>query len=328
MGDNNGTDRRRSVTMTYSGADGRTVLPLGGKVALVAGATRGAGRAIAIELAAAGATVIATGRSTRSEGPSAMGRAETLDETGELITARGGRAEIARVDHLDAAAVRSLIASVRERHGRLDLLVNDVWGGDRLTEWGTPFWEHDLDNGLALLRTAINTHIITSAAAVPLMLDTGSGLIVEVTDGVDTTYRGNLFYDLAKHSVIRLAVAQAAELADRGISAVAVSPGFLRSEAVLDHFGVTAERWRDAIAVDPHFAASETPHYVGRAIAALAADSDVARFSGRALGTWALSEIYPFTDVDGSRPHWGRYFAEVIDRPSAANDRPRSAEDS
>ena len=304
------TDRAWSTT-TSSSADGE-LKPLRGKVALVAGATRGAGRGIAIELATAGATVIATGRSSRTEGPSSMGRAETIEETGERILAAGGDAEIARVDHLDPVAVRSLISSIRERHGRLDLLVNDVWGGDRLTEWGTPFWEHDLENGLTLLRTAINTHIITSVAAVPLMLPTGSGLIVEVTDGVDSSYRGNLFYDLAKHSVIRLAVAQAAELADRGITAVAVSPGFLRSEAVLDHFGVTAEGWRDAIAVDPHFAASETPHYVGRAIAALAADPDVARFSGRAVATWELSEIYPFTDLDGSRPHWGRYYTEVV----------------
>ena len=283
---------------------------LAGRVALVAGATRGAGRGIAVELGAAGATVYATGRTTRAA-RSPMNRPETIEETAELVDAAGGRGIAVAVDHADPDAVRALAARIAaEQDGRLDILVNDIWGGDPLTNWDAPFWEHDLGDGIALLRQAVETHVITSHFAVPLLVARGRGLVVEVTDGIEDRYRGSLFYDLAKASVIRLARAQAAELGPRGVTALVVTPGFLRSEAVLDHFGVTAEAWRDAIAQDPHFAASETPHYLGRAVAALAADPDVARFNGAALTSWGLAREYDLTDVDGARPDWGAHYAE------------------
>jgi NAD(P)-dependent dehydrogenase (short-subunit alcohol dehydrogenase family) len=208
---------------------------------------------------------------------------------------------------LAPADVRALVA----RLDRLDVLVTNVWGGDRLTNWDAPFWEHDLQDGLEMQRHAVGAHIITAHAAVPLMVARGSGLVVEVTDGVGDRYRGSLFYDLAKASAIRLATAMDAELRDRGVTAVAISPGFLRSEAMLDHFGVTADTWRDGIAKDRHFAQSETPRFVGRAVAALAADPDKARWAGRTLGSWDLARDYGFTDVDGARPDWGTYFATL-----------------
>jgi NAD(P)-dependent dehydrogenase (short-subunit alcohol dehydrogenase family) len=285
--------------------------PLDGQVAIVAGATRGAGRAIAIELGAAGATVYATGRSTRGN-PSVMARAETIEDTAELVDAAGGRGIAVRVDHAVPADVAALVERVAdEQDGRLDILVNDVWGGDPLTEW-VAFWEHDLANGLQIQRNGVHTHLVTSWHAAPLMIARGHGLIVEITDGVDARYRGSLFYDLAKASVIRLAVAQAAELREHGIAAVAVSPGFLRSEAMLDHFGVTEQTWRDAIATDRHFAASETPRFVARGIAALAADPHVMRKSGQALGSWHLGREYGVTDLDGSRPDWGEHFEREV----------------
>jgi NAD(P)-dependent dehydrogenase (short-subunit alcohol dehydrogenase family) len=281
-------------------------------VALVAGATRGAGRGIAVELGAAGATVYATGRTTRAS-RSPMNRPETIEETAELVTAAGGRGIAVRVDHLDAAQVAALVARIeQEQHGRLDVLVNDVWGGDPLTDWSVPFWEHPLEDGLRLLRQAVETHVITSHHAVPLLVRRGRGLVVEVTDGVSDDYRGNLFYDLAKASVIRLARGQAAELARHGVTAVALTPGFLRSEAVLDHFGVTAETWRDGVRVDPHFAASETPRFIGRAVAALAGDPDVARWAGQPLSTWQLAREYELWDVDGRRPDWGAHYAAHV----------------
>jgi NAD(P)-dependent dehydrogenase (short-subunit alcohol dehydrogenase family) len=283
--------------------------PLHDRVGLVAGGTRGAGRGIAVELGVAGATVYVTGRSTRAGG-SPMGRSETIEDTAELVTAAGGRGIAVRVDHADPAQVAALVARIdREQDSRLDVLVNDVWGGDPLTQWGTAFWEHDLPNGIALLRGAVETHLVTSHHAVPLLVRRGRGLVVEVTDGAGDEYRGSLFYDLAKHAVNRLAVAQAAELAQHGVTAVAVTPGFLRSEAVLDHFGVTEDRWRDAIEQDRHFAASETPRYVGRAVAALAGDPEVGRWNGQVLSSWQLAREYGFTDVDGSRPDWGAHFA-------------------
>ena len=286
--------------------------PLTGRVALVAGATRGAGRGIAIELGAAGATVYVTGRTTRSA-PSPMSRPETIEDTAELVTEAGGEGIAVRVDHSDPAQVADLVARIeRERDGRLDVLVNDVWGGDPLTEWAVPFWRHSLANGLALLHQAVDTHIVTSHHAVPLMVRRGSGLVVEVTDGVGDGYRGSFFYDLAKASVIRLATAQAAELGPHGVTAVALTPGFLRSEAMLDHFGVTVETWRDGVNRDPHFAASETPRYIGRAVAALAADPAVSRWNGQALSTWQLSAEYGFVDVDGRRPDWGAHYAEHV----------------
>jgi NAD(P)-dependent dehydrogenase (short-subunit alcohol dehydrogenase family) len=286
--------------------------PLSGRVALVAGATRGAGRAIATELGAAGATVYCTGRTTRAR-RSPMDRAETIEETAERVSAAGGHGIAVAVDHADPEQVGALVARIaREQDGRLDVLVNDVWGGDPLAEWGPPFWEHDLRNGLALHRNAVETHAITSWHAVPLMVARGSGLVLEITDGTDPRYRGSLFYDLAKASVIRLALAQSEELRPHGVAAIALSPGFLRSEAMLDHFGVTEDTWRDAIAKDPHFAASETPHYLGRAVAALAADPAAMDKSGRALGTWDLFGEYGFTDLDGTQPDWDTYYREHV----------------
>ncbi|GAA0555017.1 SDR family oxidoreductase [Actinomadura livida] len=286
--------------------------PLAGKVALVAGGTRGGGRGVAVELGAAGATVYVTGRSS-SAGRSDLGRPETIEETAERVTAAGGTGIPVRVDHARPDEVRELTERIAaEQDGRLDVLVNSVWGGDPLTDWEHPLWEQDLDQGLRLLRQAVETHVITSRFALPLMVARGRGLVVEVTDGNTARYRGSLFYDLAKSSVIRLAVAQAAELKPHGIAAVAITPGFLRSEAVLDHFGVTEANWRDAIAEDPHFAHSETPAYLGRAVAALAADPEVMTKSGRALATWGLYKEYGFTDVDGTQPDFAAHWAEAL----------------
>ena len=280
-------------------------------IALVAGATRGGGRGIATELGARGATVYVSGRSTR-ERRSDIGRPETIEETAELVDAAGGRGIAVATDHTDPEQVRALVARIRdEQDGRLDVLVNSVWGGDRFTRWDAPFWEHDLHSGLEMQRHAVWGHVITAHAAVPLMVARRRGLVVEVTDGVADGYRGSLFYDLAKASAIRLTTAMAAELGPHGIAAVAVSPGFLRSEAMLDHFGVTDATWRDAIAKDRHFAQSETPRFVGRAVAALAADPDNARWSGRALGSWDLARAYGFDDADGAHPDWGAYAATL-----------------
>ena len=286
---------------------------LEGKVAVVAGGTRGAGRGIAIALGAEGATVYVTGRSSRISGPSGMARPETIEETAELVTAAGGLGIPVRIDHSESAEVAVLAQRLREEEdGRLDILVNDIWGGDPLTRWGTPFWEQPLEDGLALLKQAVETHLVTSWHLVPLMVARRSGLVIEITDGVEPGYRGAFYYDLAKAGVIRLAVAQAAELKPHGVSAVALTPGFLRSEAMLDHFGVTAANWRDAVAKNPDFSASETPAYVGRAVAALAGDPKVGRFTGQALSSWGLSEVYGFVDADGTQPHWGKYFEEHV----------------
>lgn len=296
--------------------------PLAGRVAVVAGATRGAGRGIATELGAAGATVYATGRSTR-DSASPMNRPETIEETAELITRRGGVGIAVRVDHTRQEEVAALFERVKvEQGGRLDLIVNDIWGGDPLATWGKPFWEHDLDAGLLMQRLAVTTHIITSWYGVPLMVARGGGLVVEITDGEGEGYRGSLFYDLAKASVNRLALAQAEDLRPFGVAAVGLTPGFLRSEAMLDHFGVTETNWRDATAKDPHFIASETPAYVGRAVVAVAADPQMMAKSGRVLTSWDLAREYGFTDVDGSRPDVWRYMAEVTEggRDAAAAD--------
>ena len=289
-----------------------TKQPLSDRVAVVAGASRGAGRGIAVELGAGGATVYVTGRSVRGR-RSEMNRPETIDETAKLVREAGGQGIAVRVDHTRPEDVRALFRRVAaERDGRLDVLVNDIWGGDPLTEWGTPFWEHSLVNGLRMQELAVTTHIITSWHAAPLMVARGSGLIVEVTDGESDRYRGSFFYDLAKASVIRLALSQAEDLRPHGVSAVAITPGFLRSEAVLEHFGVREDNWRDGVARDPHFAASETPRYIGRAVAALAADPAVASRSGRVLTSWDLAGEYGFTDVDGSRPDWGAHLREHV----------------
>ncbi|SEL91855.1 SDR family oxidoreductase [Streptacidiphilus jiangxiensis] len=283
--------------------------PLAGQVALVAGGTRGGGRGISVELGAAGATVYVTGRSSRDGGASDLNRPETVEETADAVTAAGGVGIAVRVDHSDSAQVRELVARIdAEQGGRLDVLVNCVWGGDPLTEWGRALWEMDLDQGLRLLRRAVETHVITSHHALPLLVARGRGLVVEVTDGNTARYRGSFFYDLAKASVIRLAVAQAEELRPHGVTAVALTPGFLRSEAVLDHFGVTEAAWRDGVAQDVDFAASESPAYLGRAVAALAADPSVQDLTGRSLATWDLAPRYGFTDADGSRPDWAAHW--------------------
>ncbi|MEV6205811.1 SDR family oxidoreductase [Kitasatospora sp. NPDC051914] len=287
--------------------------PLAGKVALVAGATRGGGRGIAVELGAAGATVYVTGRSS-TDGRSDLDRPETIEETAGRVTAAGGTGIPVRTDHSRPDEVRALVERIAaERDGRLDVLVNSVWGGDPLTDWEHPLWEQDLETGLRLLRRAVETHVITSRFALPLMVARGSGLVVEVTDGNTARYRGSFFYDLAKSTVIRLAFAQAAELKPHGVAAVAITPGFLRSEALLDHFGVTEANWLDGAAQDPNFAHSETPAYLGRAVAALAADPDVMAKSGRALATWGLYREYGFTDADGRQPDFAAHWAESLE---------------
>ena len=279
---------------------------LKGKIALVAGATRGAGRGIAIALGEAGATVYCTGRSTRGR-PATPGRPETIEQTAELVTAAGGRGIAVRVDHTEPAEVKKLVAGIKRRHNRLDILVNDVWGGDALTEFGKTFWTVNLENGLRMLKQAIHSHIITSHYAVPLILGRGRGIVFEITDGDAFYYRGNIFYDLVKISVIRLAFAMARELRKRDIVSVALTPGFLRSEAVLDHFGVSEANWKEGGKKDPNFLASESPRYVGRAVVALAADQKVKKKSGRVFSSWALAREYGFTDLDGTRPNWGNY---------------------
>ncbi|WP_329342585.1 SDR family oxidoreductase [Streptomyces sp. NBC_00663] len=296
--------------------------PLKGKVALVAGATRGAGRGIAVELGAAGATVYVTGRSTR-EGRSEYDRPETIEDTADLVTEAGGKGIAVPTDHLEPTQVSALVDRVADEQGRLDVLVNDVWGGERLFEWDSPVWEHDLDNGLRLLRLAVETHAITNHHALPLLLRHPGGLVVEMTDGTaeynGAHYRNSFFYDLAKSSVLRMAFALGHELGPRGATAVALTPGWLRSEMMLDGFGVREDNWRDALAQVPHFAISETPRYVGRAVTALAADPDVTRFNGRSLSSGGLAQVYGFTDLDGSRPDAWRYLVEVQDADKPAD---------
>lgn len=287
-----------------------STLPLAGRVALVAGATRGAGRGIAVALGEAGATVWCTGRSVAGATP--PGRPETVEETAAMVEAAGGQARWRRVDHLDPAAVSALCAEIAAQDGGLDLLVNDVWGGDALTDWGEPLWRHSLERGLKLLRTAVHTHLITSHSAVPLLLERENALLVEITDGVGAYYRGSIFYDLAKADTRRMAFALHHELAPLGHAAVAVTPGFLRSEAMLDHFGVTEATWRDGVAQDPHFAESETPRFVGRAIAALAADPARGRFGGQVLSSGQLGARYGLRDLDGRQPDFGAYSRRVL----------------
>jgi NAD(P)-dependent dehydrogenase (short-subunit alcohol dehydrogenase family) len=301
---------------------------LSGHVALVAGATRGAGRAIAVELARSGAFVYATGRSSRVTGPSDMERPETIEETGDLMAAAGGDGIALRVDHLEIEAVRGLIDRVRHDHRRLDVLINDIFGGDRYAQWDKPLWEHDLDGGLRMLRMGVETHIVTSAIALPLMLETGPGLLVEMTDGtsaVNADVRAGVgfYYDFVKASIDRLVKNLAAELADHPVTTVGVTPGWLRSERMLENFGVTEANWRDACAEVPDFAISESPAYVARGVAALAYDSENRRFAGQVVTARELADEYDVTDIDGSRPDcwgliaehgWGDHRPEVIDR--------------
>jgi len=289
-------------------------MSLEGKVALVAGATHGAGRGIAVELGAAGATVYVTGRTTRDR-QSEYARPETIEETADLVTGAGGNGIAVRVDHLVHDEVRRLIERIRAEQGRLDILVNDIWGGENLKEWNTPVWKHDLENGLRILDLGVRTHLITAHYALPLLIQGPGGLLVEVTDGTDvynsTRYRINPFYDLAKVSVTRMAWAHAQDLAPHGATAVSLTPGWLRSEMMLEIFGVREDNWREATERVPHFAISETPRFVGRAVAALAADPDRARWNGRSLSSGELAKVYGFTDVDGSRPDAWRYLLEV-----------------
>lgn len=294
---------------------------LSGKVALVAGATRGAGRGIAVQLAACGATVYCTGRTTRTQ-KSEMNRPETIEETAALVDEAGGRGIAVQVDHLDPAQVRALVERIEREQGRLDILVNDIFGATRI-EWNKSVWESDLEYGLHQLRLAIDTHAITSHFAIPLLLKTRGGLVVEVNDGTaeynGVTYRNSFFYDLAKSAVLRMGFALGHELQPHGTTAVSLTPGWLRSEAMLDAFGVTEWNWRDALEFQPHFAISETPAFVGRAVAALAQDPNVSRWNGLSLSSGQLAKVYGFTDLDGSQPDAWRYLVEVQDRGKPAD---------
>src|SRR5215472_1719570 len=296
-----------------------------GRVALVAGATRGVGRGVALALGEAGATVYCTGRSTKANrlprGKSKKvspfdhsRRPETVEETAELVTMRGGKGIAAVLDHTDAKRVAKLVARIRKEQGQLHIVVNDI--SELIPQdFGKTFWQVNLENGFANLRNVMHTHVITSHFAAPLLIETAAksrrpGLIVEIGDGDSYSYRGHLFYDLNKTTVIRLAFAMAYELRRKNVAAVALTPGFLRSEAMLEHFGVTQANWQDAVKKDPNYAVSETPLYAGRAIAALAADPNLMKKSGRVFSSWGLSEEYKFCDADGRRPHWGRHYAE------------------
>lgn len=297
--------------------------PLEGKVALVAGGTRGAGRGIAVELGAAGAAVYVTGRTTRDR-QSDYGRPETIEETADMVTAAGGHGIAVRVDHLESEEVRRLVERIDREAGRLDVLVNDIWGGEHLAEWHKPVWEHSLDNGLRLLRLAVDTHLITAHHGLPLLIRNPGGLLVEVTDGTAEYnadhYRLSVFYDLAKTAATRMAWAHAKDLAPYRATAVSITPGWMRSEMMLDEFGVSEANWRDATKREPHFVISETPRFVGRAVAALATDPERQRWNGSSVSSGQLAGEYGFTDLDGSRPdHW-RYLREVQDagRPADA----------
>jgi NAD(P)-dependent dehydrogenase (short-subunit alcohol dehydrogenase family) len=296
--------------------------PLEGKIAVVAGATRGAGRGIARALGEAGAFVYCTGRSTRGN-PATPGRLETIDETEAMIVAAGGSAAAVRVDHSIPGDVIALFDRVRREKGHLDILVNDIWGGDEITEW-KPFWMLDTTKGYRMLDSAVRTHILTSRYGAPMMIEKKSGLIVEITDGDHSGYRGALFYDLAKMAAIRLAADMAIDLRGTGVTALAVTPGFLRSEAVLEKLGVTEANWRDGARKSKEFIESETPLYVGRAVAALAADPNVRKKAGQVLASWTLAKEYGFTDIDGRKPDFAGYIersvTEILDRGGPSNE--------
>ena len=284
--------------------------PLEGKIAVVAGATRGAGRGIATALGEAGATVYCTGRSVTGS-PGMKNRPETIHETAELVSARGGRGIAVRVDHTVAGEVADLF----ERVGEFDILVNDIWGGDDLVEWGKKLWETKLEDGLTLIDRAIKTHVITSYHGLPKLRS--GGLVIEITDGDAFFYRGHFFYDLVKTTIIRMAFALSQELKERSVPAIAVTPGFLRSEWMLEHMGVTEANWRDAAENVKEFIASETPLFVGRCVAALAADPQVMNKNGRVFASWDLAQEYGVNDADGTRPHFKRWLDENMPDVSA-----------
>lgn len=301
--------------------------PLRNKVALVAGATRGAGRGIATELGAAGATVYVTGRSTRNNRDtyeqSTYDLTQTIEETAEIVTREGGKGIAVPADHLDTAQVQRLVQQIERESGGLDILVNDIWGGEFLKEWNKPVWEHNLENGLRLLRLGIDTHLITSHYALPLLIKKPGGLLFEITDGTAeynrNNYRLSIFYDLAKTSINRIAWSQAQELKEHGCTALSLTPGWMRSEIMLKHYGVTEENWQEATKQEPHFAISETPRFVGRAAAALAADPDVHRRNGSSVSSGELAREYGFCDLDGSQPDAWRYLVEVQDAGKPAD---------
>ena len=295
--------------------------PLAGKVALVAGATRAAGRGIAVALGESGATVYCTGRTTRAQ-RSEMNRPETIEETAELVTKAGGVGVAMQVDHLVPDQVKTLVQRIDREQGALHVLVNDIWGATKM-EWNKTLWESDLEYGLHQLRLAIDAHAVTGHFAIPLLIRKPGGLVVEVTDGTAEInadrYRVSFFYDMAKAANLRMAKTLAHELAPHGATAVAVTPGWLRSEAMLDAYGVTEANWKDATKKQPHFAITESPLFVGRAVAALAADADAARWNGRSLTSFQLAQAYGFTDADGSRPDAWRYMAEVQEKGKPAD---------
>ena len=294
---------------------------LEGKVALVTGATRAAGRGIAVELGARGATVYCTGRTSGTE-RSEMNRPETIEETAALVDAAGGRGIAVQVDHLVPDQVRALVERVDNEQGALHVLVNDIWGATTM-EWNKTVWESSLDVGLRTLRLAVDTHAIAAHFALPLLIRSPGGLVVEVTDGTNeynaVNYRVSFFYDLAKAANLRMAFALAHELEPHGATAVALTPGWLRSEAMLEAYGVTESTWRDATRVSPHFAISESPAFVGRAVAALASDPERARWNGQSLSSGQLAKVYDFTDLDGSQPDAWRYVPEVQDAGKPAD---------
>jgi NAD(P)-dependent dehydrogenase (short-subunit alcohol dehydrogenase family) len=280
-------------------------MPLAGQVALVAGATRGAGRGIARALGEAGAIVYCTGRSAAGH-PRGMDRPETIDQTVTMIEQAGGRATAVRVDHTHEDEVKHLAARVRDEAGRLDVLVNSIWGADPQIDWGRRFWEIDLSTIRGYIDQTLISHVITNRYMAPLMVEADRGLMVEVIDGHFAGYRGHILYDFVKSSLSRLAYGMAMELAQTRVTALSLSPGFLRSEAVLDHFGVREDHWRDAVEKDPFFAESESPQLVGRAVVALAGDPDVGRKAGLIHFASDLAREYGFMDVDGRVPDFPR----------------------
>jgi NAD(P)-dependent dehydrogenase (short-subunit alcohol dehydrogenase family) len=274
-----------------------------------------------VQLGAAGATVYVTGRTTRSN-RSEMNRPETIEETAALVAEAGGHGIAVQVDHLVPDEVRALAARIENEQGRLDVLVNDIFGATKM-EWNKSVWESDLDYGLRTLRLAVDTHAITSHFAIPLLIKEPGGLVIEMTDGTDeynaTHYRVSFFYDLAKAAMNRMAFALAHELQPYGATAVSLTPGWLRSEVMLDIYGVTEANWREATKIQPHFAISESPAFVGRAVAALAQDPNVSRWNGQSLSSGQLAKVYGFTDLDGSQPDAWRYLIEVQDAGKPAD---------